>query len=143
MATFTFYDEAKKRIGDGTIVLTTGSHVFKFVITSDAPDVAADDDLADVTQISGGGYAAVTITHSWAETAGGSGIWRFAAGADPAWTATGGDFTAGRYVVLYDDTHASDALVGYFDNSANFTLTDGNTFTLNLDANFEIFTLDG
>ena len=61
-----------------------------------------------------------------------------------SWTASGSDYTTARYVVLYDDTHASKALVGYFDyGAATFTLTDGNTFTLNLDANFEIFTLDG
>ena len=60
------------------------------------------------------------------------------------WTADTTDFTAARYVALYDDTHASDALVGYFDYGVGgFTLTAGNTFTLNLDANYEIFTLDG
>ena len=59
------------------------------------------------------------------------------------WTATGGTFDTFRYVVLYDDTHANDALVGYWDNGSTVSLTDTNTFTLNLDANFEIFTLDG
>jgi hypothetical protein len=144
VATFTFFDAFKQRLGDGEIDLTTTTgDVFKLALTNAAPNVDTHDDLADLAQITGGGYAVVTITHAWAETSAGSGIWRFAAGADPAWTATGSDFTEARYVVLYDDTHASDALVGYWDNGAGFTLTDGNTFTLNLDANYEIFTLDG
>jgi hypothetical protein len=143
VATFTFFDEAKKRIGDGTIVLTTGSHVFKMRLTNTAPNVDTHDDAADLAAITGGTYADYTVTHAWAETSAGSGVWRFAASEDPAWTASGSNFDTAQYVVLYDDTHASDALVGYFDNGAGFTLTDGNTFTLNLDANFEIFTLDG
>ncbi len=143
MAAFVFFDEAKKRIGDGTIVLTTGGHAFKLMLASNAPNVDTHDDKADMSPPTGGSYADVAITHAWAETSAGSGIWRFAADADKSWTAVSTDFTAARYVVLYDDTHASDALVGYWDNGSNFTLTAGNTFTLNLDANFEIFTLDG
>jgi hypothetical protein len=144
VATFTFFDAFKQRLGDGEIDLTTSTgHVFKLLLTNTTPNVDTHDDKVDLTPITGGGYAEITITHAWAETSAGSGVWRFAAGADPAWTASGGDFTTARYVVLYDDTHASGALVGYWDNAAGFTLTDGNTFTLNLDANFEIFTLDG
>ena len=81
MAVFTFFDEAKKRLGDADIDLTTSTgHVFKLFLTNTTPNV---------------------------------------------------------------DTHASDALIGYWDNVSTVSLTDTNTFTLNLDANFEIFTLDG
>ena len=55
----------------------------------------------------------------------------------------GGNFDAFRYVYLYDHTHAADALVGYWDYGGTVNLTDTNTFTVNLDASFEIFTLDG
>ena len=145
MATFTFFDEFKKRLGDGDIDLTTSTgHTFKLYLTATTPNVDTHDDKADHTEISGtGGYAAKTVTHSWAETSAGSGIYRFAGSQDEVWTASGGAFDAFRYVVLYDDTHASDALVGYWDNGSTVNLTDTNTFTLNLDANFEIFTLDG
>jgi hypothetical protein len=64
-------------------------------------------------------------------------------GADPSWTASGGTIDTFRYVALYDDTHANDALVGYFDNGSTVSLTTGNTFLVDLDANFELFTLDG
>jgi len=144
MATFTFFDEFKLRLGKSDIDLDAGTDVYKLVLSATAPNVDTFDDLADVTVISAtGGYAAITITHSWAETSAGTGIYRFAADADPVWTASGGNFDAFRYVYLYNDTHASDALVGYWDNGSTVNLTDGNTFTLNLDSNFAIFTLDG
>lgn len=145
MAAFVFFDEFKLRLGDALIDLTTaGGHTYKFRLTNVAPNVDTHTDAATFTAITGGTYADATITHTWGETSAGTGIYRFAAGADVTWTATGSDFTAARYVVLYDDTHVSDAVIGYFDYGASgFTLTDGNTFTLNLDANFEIFTLDG
>ena len=145
MAAFTFIDAFKQRLGDGEIDLTTTTgHVFKLVLSATTPNVDTMDDLVDVTIIGAtGGYAAITVTHAWAETSAGTGIWRFAAGADPVWTASGGNFDAFRYVYLYDDTHAADALVGYWDYGGTVNLTDTNTFTLNLDANFEIFTLDG
>lgn len=145
MATFTFFDEFKKRLGDGDIDLTTTTgHTFKLLLSATAPNVDTFDDKADVTPISGtGGYTEKTLTHSWAETSAGSGIYRFANDADVVWTASGGTFDNFRYVYLYDDTHASDALVGYWDNGSTVSLTDTNTFTLNLDANFTIFTLDG
>lgn len=144
MAQFVFFDEFKRRQGDADIDLTTGTgHAFKFRLTNTAPNVDTHDDAADLPAITGGSYADVAITHTWAETSAGSGVWRFAASADVTFTASGGDFGTARYVVLYDDTHASDALVGYFDYGAGFVVTDGNTFTLNLDANYEIFTLDG
>jgi hypothetical protein len=144
MAAFVFFDAFKQRLGDGEIDLTTGTgHVFKFMLTNTTPNVDTHDDKADLTAVTGGTYADVTITHAWAETSAGSGVWRFAAGADPSWTASGSDFTQARYVALFDDTHASDALVGYFDYGSGFTVPNGGSFTLNLDANFEIFTLDG
>jgi hypothetical protein len=144
MAAFVFFDEFKNRKGKGEIILTTGgAHTFKMRLTNATPNVDTHDDVTDLAAITGGSYADYTVTHSWAETSAGSGIYRFAANADPTWTASGSNFTEARYVVLYDDTHASDALVGYWDNGSGFTLTDGNTFTLNLDANYEIFTFDG
>ena len=34
--------------------------------------------------------------------------------------------TAAQYVVLYDDTHASDQVIGWFDNGSPFTIFAGN-----------------
>ena len=73
MATLTFFDAFKQRLGDGEIDLTTSTgHVFKLYLTNSAPNVDTHDDKADHTEISAtGGYAAKTITHAWAETSAG------------------------------------------------------------------------
>lgn len=142
MANFTFFHEFKKYLADGTIDLDT--HTFKIYLSNDAPVVGTDTVKADVTEItSAGGYALKTPTFTWTETGAGTGVWRFAANADQTWTASGAAFDTFRYVVLFDDTPTSpaDPLVGYWDYGSGLTLADGDSFTLDLDANFSIFTL--
>jgi hypothetical protein len=141
MATFTFYDEWKNLQAAGVNVSTD---VFKIMLTSDAPIVGTDSVKADATEISAtGGYAAKTPTMTWAETGAGTSIWRLSIGADQTWTAAGAAFDVFRYVVLYDDTVASPVkpLVGYWDYGSNLTLNDGDSLTLNVDANFSVYTL--
>lgn len=138
MATFTFFDEFKKYLGDGTIDLDT--HAFKWMLTNTAPNAGTNTVKADITEISAGngytagGSSAASVT--WAETGSGTGIWQFTC-ADLVFTASGGDFAQARYVVLYDDTPTSpaDPLVGYLDYGAAFTLTNGNTLTIDVGAN--------
>jgi hypothetical protein len=138
MATFTFFDEFKKYIGDGTIDLDT--HTFKIALTNSAPTTGTNTVLADITQISGvngyttGGNTLGTVT--WAETGAGTGIWQFTS-ADSVWTASGGSIGPFRYVVLYDDTPTSpaDPLIGLLDYGSNVTVTTGNTFTVDVGAN--------
>lgn len=143
MATFTFFDDFKGFLGDGTIDLDT--HTFKVVLTNTAPVVATDSVLADITQIANGnGYTTGGVTLSsvtWAETGAGTGIWRWNA-ADFSWTASGGPIATFRYPVFYDDTSASDVLVGYLDYGAALDITDGNIFTVDIGAS-GIFELDG
>lgn len=146
MANFVFFDEWKSTIGT-TANLSTDT--FKFFLTNTAPNVATNTVKADFSPMTTNLVAAeVTLTQSWSETGAGTGIWRFAANADPVWTSTTGTTGSFRYVVLYDDTLTSpgtDPVVGYFDYGSSITLdgTASETFTLNLDANFEIFTQDG
>ena len=62
----------------------------------------------------------------------------------PTWTASGGSITA-RFAVIYDDTHASDQAlcVCLLDTApADVTATDGNTFTITMNAS-GILTLSG
>lgn len=135
MATFTFFDEFKKFLGDGTIDLD--SHTFKAVLTNSAPVGGTNTVLADITQIANGvGYTTggVTLaTVTWSETGAGTGVWRWNA-ADFTWTASGGSIGPFRYVVFYDDTAASDPLVGYLDYGTNLTVTDGNAITVDIGA---------
>lgn len=136
MATFTFFHEFKKFLGDGTIDLD--SHTFKAVLTNTAPTVATDDELADITEIANGvgyltgGVALTSVT--WLETGAGLGVWRWNA-ADFTWTASGGNIGPFRYIVIYDDTATGDPLVGYYDYGTNLTITDGNAFTVDIGAN--------
>lgn len=102
------------------------------MIHSDAPTVATDDELADLTQITGTGY-----------TAGGEDIQNDATrsggtvtmtGVDVVWTATAADWVAGRYVSMHDDTSTTDRLIASWDYGANFTLGNGETFTVDVGA---------
>lgn len=144
MATFTFIDDFKYYGLTGIVDLT--GDTFIMYLSNDAPVVATDTGDADVTPIgTGNGYSPTTLTCTWAETSGGSGVYRFANDADVSWTASGGSFGAFQYVVIYDDTTTTpaDLLLGYWDVGTATTITAGNTFTVDLDANLEIFTLDG
>jgi len=130
VATFTLFDEFSFRLGNKEIDLN--SDTFKAVLTNTAPDQAAHTVLTDITQIANGnGYltgGATLANLSWAETEAGSGIWRWSFD-DPSWTASGGDIATHRYLVVYDDTHANDVLVGYVDRGASAVITSGNTRT--------------
>ena len=147
MATFTFFDDFKLYLGGGaTPEMDLGADSFVIYLSNEAPIVATDTVIADVLTITEeNNYAEFILTTDWSETAGGSGIWRFANDADVSWTASGGSFGPFQYVVIFNETSTTplDMLVGYWDVGAATTITVGNTFSVDLDANFEIFTLDG
>lgn len=126
--TFKIFDETLNNIGLKTINLSTDT--FKAVLTNSAPVQGTDDELADITQISGtGGYAAFSMTVSFLETGSGTGIWRFDSN-DLTWTASGASFDTFRYVVIYSDTSTNDKLIGFYDRGSGLTVTDGATYTL-------------
>lgn len=142
MATFQIFHEFKKYLGDGTIDLDT--HAFFVYLSNTAPTLATNTVKADLPNITEqNGYTQTALTEAWAETGAGAGVWRFAHNADISWTASGGSFGPFQYVVIYDDTPTSpaDPLVGYWDVGSATTITTGNTFTVDLDANFGVFTL--
>lgn len=138
MATFTFFDEFKNRLGDGTIDLD--GHTFKAMLTNTAPSAGSNAIKSDITEIAAGnGYTAggVTLTSvTWAETGAGTGIWQFSC-ADMSWTAAGGDIATHRYLVVYDDTPTlpADPLVGYVDRGSSAVISNGNTRTWDVGAN--------
>lgn len=51
-------------------------------------------------------------------------------GADSVFTASGGTLGPFRYVILWNDTHATDGLIGWWDYGSSITLADGETFTV-------------
>jgi hypothetical protein len=111
---------------------TTDTFKAVIVAAADTIVVATDDELADLTQVSGTGY-----------TAGGDDIQNDATRAggtvtmtaqDHTWTATAGDWTAGQEIAIHDDTSTTDKLMCYFDYAAPFTLGNGETFTVDYGA---------
>ena len=109
----------------------------KAVIHSDAPTVATDDELADLTQITGTGYTAggEDIQNDATRTGGTVTV----TAVDVVWTAGAGDWDAGRYLSLHDDTSTTDRLMNSWDYGADFTLGNGETLTLDFGAS--VFTL--
>ena len=135
MATFTLFNSFAGKLGDGTIDLDT--HTFKCALTNSAP-VATNTVLANITQIAaGGGYSTggETLTNvTYTEPS--AGTWKWDSD-NIVFTASGGAMATFRYLVVYDDTAASDDLVGYYDAGAQ-TLADGTSLTLTVSANGHI-----
>jgi hypothetical protein len=134
------YESAKLAWANGTIDFD--SHSFKINLyssTSNANTLTAATitQLTDITNqlATANGYTqntkACTIT-----TANSSGTITIDETTNPSWTASGGSITA-RFAVIYDDTHASDmpCFVCLLDTTpADVTATDGNTFTITMNA---------
>lgn len=133
MATFTLFHEAMFNIGAGIIILGGGSaHTFKAMLTTTTPVAATQTVKADFTEITpGNGYTAggFAMTTTFLETAAASGVWRFQSTVDPTWTASGGSIATHRYLIVYDDTSASDSVLGYVDRGTSDVIADGNTRT--------------
>jgi hypothetical protein len=108
-----------------------GSDTLKLVLTNSAP-VNTNTVIGNITQIANGnGYTTGGATVTIASSSQAAGTYTLVSGADPVWTATGsmGPF---QYVVLYNDTHATDPLIGWWDRGSALTLAGGDTFTPDL-----------
>lgn len=107
-------------------------------LTNATPSASLDADKADLAEITAeNGYAAngSDTTNTWSETGGTATL----AGTDIVETASGGSFGPFRYVVLFNLTHANDALIAWWDYGSNITVLDTETFTEDFGAS--IFTL--
>lgn len=136
MATFTKYEPFIERLANKEIDLFGTTDTFKVAIHTDAPTVATDDDLADLTQI-GGSNGYTTGGEDIQNDATRSGGTVTMTAVDVVWTASGGNLgasTTGRYFSIYDDTHASDALMASFDYGSTFTVAAGETMTMDFGA---------
>lgn len=116
------------------------SDTLKIVLTDTAPSSALTT-LADITEITAqngypSGGSQVTVTSS-AQT---SGTYKIV-GSDVVFSASGGSFGPARYAVLYNDTHASNPLIAWWDYGSSVTVNSGETFTIDLDQTNGIFTL--
>lgn len=139
MATYTKYEAFVEHLANKNELDWFGTgDTFKAVIHTDAPVVATDDELTDLTQISGtNGYTTGGEDIQNDSTRSGGTVTMTAV--DVVWTASGGNLgnsTTGRYVSIYDDTATvlADTLQCSFDYGSTFTVASGETFTLDFGA---------
>lgn len=137
MATFTKYEHFIEALVNEEVDVFGTTDTFKAVIHSDAPTVATDDELADLTQVTGTGYTAGGEDIQNDATRSGGTVTMTAV--DVVWTATAADWTAGRYVSIHDDTATTDILMNSYDYASSFTLGNGETFTLDFGASLATF----
>lgn len=135
MATYTKYENWIQAQWNAEVDNFGTNDLFKAAIHSDAPVVATDTGLANLTQVTGTGYTAGGADIQNDATRTGGTVTMTAV--DVVWTATAADWGAARYVSIYDDTPTTptaDPLMCAYDYGANFTLGNGETFTLDFGA---------
>lgn len=109
-----------------------GSDTLKIMLSNTAP-VATNAIKSDITEIAAGsGYAAggtaVTVTSS----AQSSGTYKLV-GNNVTFTASGGTIATFRYAVLYNSSPANGNLIGWWDYGTTVSVTNGNSFQVQLD----------
>ena len=136
MATFNKVNSFVEALSEKVHNLGSDTLTIALCAAANAP-TASNTVLANLTQISYTNLSsrAVTTTSS-AQT---SGTYNLVL-ADLVLTASGsvGPF---RYAVLYNDTAASDELIGWVDYGADVTLANGETFTLDFDGSAGAITI--
>ncbi len=113
------------------------------VMLTDAAPLATNAVKADITEITAGnGYPAGGTQATFSSGAQTSGTYKLVLN-DVTFTAAGGSFGPFRYAVLYNDTPASPLkpLIGYWDYTTTVTITNGNSFLVDLDQVNGVLTL--
>lgn len=136
MASYVKYERFVENFANKLIDAFGTTDVWKVAIHTDAPVVATDDALSDLTQISGlNGYTTGGENITFNSTRSGGVV--TATATDVTWTASGGNLgssTTGRYFSIYDDTSAGDNLLCSFDYGSVFTVANGETITIDFGA---------
>lgn len=128
MATFNKFDSFVEALAEKVHNLGSDTLTVALCAAANAP-VAGNSVLTDLTQISYTNLSARAITTSTSSQT--SGTYKLVL-TDLVLTASGTVATF-RYVVIYNDTAASDQLIGWYDYGANVTLLNGETFTIDFD----------
>lgn len=117
-----------------------GSDTLKVLLTLTAP-TSSNAVKADLTEISAGnGYTAGGTAATISSSSQTSGTYKLVL-ADVVFTASGGSIANFRYAVLYNDTAASDELIGFWDYSSTVTLASGETLTVDFDGTTGVLTI--
>lgn len=138
MATFNKFNCFTEDVAEK--VHNLGADTLKVLLTLTAP-VATNSVKADLTEIaSGNGYTAGGTAASISSSAQTSGTYKLVL-ADVVFTASGGAIANCRYAVLYNDTSASDSLIGWFDYASTLTIANGETLTWDADPSTGVLTI--
>ncbi len=106
--------------------------VLKFYLTNATPNHATHGVKADLAEIStGSGYSGPIAIDNVGTRSGGT---VSIAVTDKTLTASGGPIGPFRYAIVFNETHASDGLVGSYDYGSAITLADGDSFVLDFAA---------
>lgn len=133
MATFNKFQDFAEQLGKGIHQLHAAGHTLKVYLSNATPDAALDAvkaDLAEITDEHGYPAGGTDVQNDYTES-GGTGT---LTGVDVVFTASGGSFGPFRYAVLYNDTAASDNLIGWWDYGSSISCNTGETFTVNFGA---------
>jgi hypothetical protein len=104
----------------------------KIMLTNTAP-VATNTVKSSISELAAGnGYTAGGATASLVSGTDISGTYKLIL-SPVSWTASGGSIGPFEFAVLYNSTAASGNLIGWWDYGLPITLTNGNTFTVQLD----------
>jgi hypothetical protein len=110
------------------------------IMLTDAAPAATNTVKANIAEIAtGNGYATggnAAGFVSWTQVAG---LWKLIL-SPVQFTAAGGNFAQFRHAVLYNSTAAGGPLIGWWDYAAEINLTNGNSFTVQLDPANGVFT---
>ena len=133
MASYSKYQDGVDQLCRGVNNFTAAGHTYKAVIHTDAPTLASDDELADLTQITGTGYTSggEDIQNDMSEASGTATV----TAVDVTWTASAADWSSSaQYVTVYNDTSTGDKLWCTWSYGATFTVGNGESFTLDFGA---------
>lgn len=146
MASFNKFNCFVENLSEG--VHNLGVDTLKVFLTNTAPNAGTHTAYDGTTGstgpaeiAAGNGYTAGGNTANISSSAQTSGTYKLVL-ADPAtWTASGGSIGPFRYAVLYNDSSASDALIGWWDYGSSLTLADTESFAVDFDPTNGVLTL--
>lgn len=137
MATYNKFQPFVEKLAEKAHNLGSDALTLALTTNANAP-VATNGVLADLTQIAYTNLSSRVLTISSSSQT--SGTYKLVI-APLTLTASGGSVATFRWVVMYNDTAASKELIGYWDDGADVTLADTETYTFDADAGAGVLTL--
>lgn len=134
MATFVKFNKFLEQMAEGGYNL--GSDTLKFALSNTAPTAATDTVYDPVTKhpppVAANGYTTGGHSATIDSSTESGGTYTLASTTNVVITATAGGIGPFRYVILYDDTSATDMLISYWDYGSSISLANGETFTIDV-----------